>query len=45
MFFTNFKKGCRSKRVCVLIYYIEKGYILTAHSKKGYQFQNAEHTV
>ena len=45
MFFTNFTKGCRSKRVGALIYYIGKGYFLTGHSKKGYQVQNVEHTV
>ena len=38
MFFANFTKGCRSKRVCVLINYIGKGYFLTGHSEKGYQF-------
>ena len=43
--FYNFTKGCRSKRVCVLIYYIGKGYFLTGHSEKGYQFQNLGHTV
>ena len=43
--FTNFTKGCRSKRVCVLIYYIGNGYFLTGYSEKGYQFQNVEHTV
>ena len=45
MFFTNFTKGCRSKRVGVLIDYIGKGYFLTGHSEKGHQFQNVEHTV
>ena len=30
------------KRVSVLIYYTGKGYVLTAHSEKGYQFQNVE---
>ena len=45
MCFTNFKKRLQNKRVCVLIYYIEKGYFLTGQSKKGYQFQNVEHTV
>ena len=45
VFFTNFTKGCRNKRVCVLIYYIGKGYFLTGHSEKGYQFQNVGHTV
>ena len=43
--FTNFTKGCRSKRIGVLIYYIGKGYFLTGHSEKGYQFQNVEHTA
>ena len=38
--FDRFSKGCKSKRVCVLIYYIGKGYFLTGHSEKGYQFQN-----
>ena len=40
--FDKFSKGCKSKRVCVLIYYIGKGYFLTGHSEnfKGYQFQN-----
>ena len=41
MFFYNFTKGCRSKRVCD----IGKGYFLTGHSEKGYQFQNVGHTV
>ena len=36
--FYNFTKGCRSKRVSVLIYYIGKGFFLTGHSEKGYQF-------
>ena len=45
MFFTKFTKGCRSKRVGILIYYTGKGYYLTGHSEKGYQFQNVEHTV
>ena len=30
-----FTKGCRSKRVGILIYYIGKGYFLTGHSDKG----------
>ena len=34
MFFYNFTKGCRSKRVGVLIYYIGKGYFLTGHGEK-----------
>ena len=38
-------KSWQNKRVCVLIYYIGKGYFLTGQSKKGYQFQNVEHTV
>ena len=42
MFFT---KGCRSKRVGVLIDYKGNGYSLIGHSKKGFQFQNVEHTV
>ena len=45
IFFYNFTKGCRSKRVGVLIYYIGKGYFLTGHSEKRYQFQNSGHTV
>ena len=45
LFFYNFTKGCRSKRVGVLIYYIGKGYSLTGHSEKRYQFQNVGHTV
>ena len=45
MFLQILQKGCRSKRVGVLIYYIGKGYFLTRHSEKGYQFQNVEHTV
>ena len=45
MFFTNFTKDCKSKREGVLIYYIGKGYFLTGHCEKGYQFQNVEHTV
>ena len=44
-FFYNFTKGCRGKRVYVLIYYIGKGYFLTGHIEKGYQFQNVGHTV
>ena len=43
--FYNFTKGCRSKRVGVLIYYIGKGYFLTGHTEKGYQFQNLGHIV
>ena len=43
MFF--FTKGCRSKRVGILISYIGKGYFLTGHGEKGYQFQNVRHTV
>ena len=34
-----------TKRVGILIYYTGKGYFLTGHSEKGYQFQNVEHTV
>ena len=41
----NFTKGCRSMRIGVLIYYIGKGYFLTGHSEKGYQFQSVKHTV
>ena len=46
-FFTIFTKGCRSKKVGVFIYYIGKvkGYFLTGHREKGYQFQNVQHTV
>ena len=40
-----FYKSWQNKRVCVLINYIGKGYFLTGQSKKGYQFQNVEHTV
>ena len=40
-----FTKGCRSKEAGILIYYIGKGYFLTGHGEKGYQFQNVEHTV
>ena len=32
-------------KVCVLIDNIGKGYFLTGHSEKGYQFQNVERTV
>ena len=39
MFFANFTKCCRSKRVGVLIYYIGKVCFFTGHSEKGYQFQ------
>ena len=35
MFFYNFTKVCRSKRVNVLIYYIGTGYFLTGHGEKG----------
>ena len=45
MLFKHFTKGCRSKRVGILFYYIGKGYFLTGHSEKGYKFQNVEHTV
>ena len=45
MFLTNSQKGCKSKRVCVLIYYIDKGYFLTGHNEKGYQFQNTQFRV
>ena len=40
MFFTILQKVAG-----VLIYYIGKGYFLTGHSEKGYQFQNVGHTV
>ena len=43
--FNKFYKRLQKKRVGVLIYYIGKGYFLTGHSEKGYQFQNVEHTV
>ena len=36
MFFINFTKGCRSKRVDILFYYIGNAYILTGHREKGY---------
>ena len=39
------KMMCRTKRVCVLIYYIGKSYFLTGQREKGYQFQNVEHTI
>ena len=42
---TKITKGCRSKRVGILIYYTGNGYFLTGHSEKGYQFQNVEHTI
>ena len=45
MCFTNFTKKLHNKRVCVLIYYIGKGYFFTGQNEKGYQFQNVEHTV
>ena len=32
--FTNLTNGCRSKRVCVLIYYIGKGYFLSGHNEE-----------
>ena len=35
VFFTKYTKGCRSKRVGVLIYYTRMGYFLTGHSEKG----------
>ena len=38
-FVTNYTEGCRSNRVCVLIYYIGKGYILTGHSERGVNFK------
>ena len=38
-------KGCKRKRVSVLIDYRIKGYFLTEHSEKGYQIQNVEPTV
>ena len=41
MFFTNFTKNCRRKRVCVLMYYIGKGYFLTGHSEKGINFKTS----
>ena len=43
--FYKFYKRLQNKRVCVLIYYIGKGYFLTGESEKGYQYQNVEHTV
>ena len=43
--FYKLYKRLQNKRVCVLIYYIGKGYFLTGQSEKGYQFQNVERTV
>ena len=43
--FYKFYKRLQNKIVCVLIYYIGKGYFLTGQSEKWYQFQNVEHTV
>ena len=43
MRFTNLSKGCRSKELGILIYYIGKGCFLSGHGGKGYQFQNVEH--
>ena len=43
--FYKFYKKLQNKRVCVLIYYIEKDYFLTGQSEKGYQFQNVQHIV
>ena len=34
-----------AKAVSFIVGCIGKGYFLTGHSEKGYQFQNAEHTV
>ena len=39
IYFTNFTKGCRSKRVGIFIYYIGKGYFLSGHSEKGINFK------
>ena len=39
MFFINFTNGCRSKRIVVLIHYIEKGYFLTGPVKQGINFK------
>ena len=44
LFFTILKKVAEV-RVSVFIYYIGKGYFLTGHSEKGYQYQNFGHTV
>ena len=44
-FLIKFTKGCRSKRVGILLYNNGKGYFLTGYIGKGYQFQNVEHTV
>ena len=41
----EFYRRLQNKRVSVLIYYTGKGYVSTAHSEKGYQFQNVEHSV
>ena len=41
----EFYRRLQNKRVSVLIYYTGKGYFLTRHSEKGYQFQNVEHSV
>ena len=41
----EFYRRLQNKRVSVLIYYTGKGYVLTAHSEKGYQFQNVKHSV
>ena len=43
--FFEFYRRLQNKRVNVLIYYSGKGYFLTGHCEKGYQFQNVEHSV
>ena len=45
MFFYKFYKRLQNKRAGILINNFGKGYFLTGHSEKGYQFQNVEHTV
>ena len=44
-FLQSLQKIVEVKRVGILIYYTGKGYFLTGHSEKGYQFKNVEHTV
>ena len=45
--FYKFYKRLQNKRVCLLIYYIGKGYFLTGQSEKGINFKmsNVEQTV
>ena len=45
MFFTYFGKGCRSKRVCILITTLERVAFCPDTVKRGINFKMSKHTV